>query len=103
MQITIPFQERWRDAILDGSKSSTTRTKRYGRTGDTFEAFGADFELASIEKMTLEDVSETLHEEEGCGSPAEFRALWAKLHPRKGFVPHQSVYVHRFRGKAQAP
>ena len=103
MEISIPFQERWRDAILDGSKSATTRTKRYGSPGDPFEAFGSEFELVSVEKLTLQDVSETLYQEEGCGSAREFRELWAKLHPRKGFVPHQAVYVHRFRRKGQAP
>ena len=102
MRISIPFQERWRDAILEGSKSSTARTKRYGSPGDTFESFGAEFELVSVEKMTLEDISESLYEEEGCGSPAEFRALWAKLHPRKGFVPDQVIYVHRFLKRSPA-
>ena len=103
MEISIPFQERWRDAILDGSKSATTRTKRCGSAGDTFGAFGAEFELVSVEKLPLQEVSETLYREEGCGSPQEFRKTWAKLHPRRGFVSHQSVYVHRFRRKGQAP
>ena len=99
MRINIPFQESWREAVLDGRKVCTSRGKRYGKPGDTFGAFGQEFELLAVARVSLEDVSQHLFRQEGCSSPEELRAIWAELHPRKGFVPEKMVYVHWFSKK----
>lgn len=98
MNVKIPFKERFREAMLDGTKTWTSRTKRYGKKDDVFPAFGCDF---LIEKdpfeMMLEEIASFHYKEEGCSSRDEFIAVWRKIHPRKGFVPDQIVWVHQFR------
>jgi hypothetical protein len=47
MKVKIPFQERWRGAMLEQHKVCTSRNKRYGKPGDTFQAFDADFEIVA--------------------------------------------------------
>ena len=95
-RIVIPFQERWRELMLDGVKTCTSRNKRYGWLGDTFEVFGEAFLLTAVEELYLKDVSEVLFIEEGCKSPEEFEGVWKKLHPRKGWWAYQKVWVHHF-------
>ena len=82
--------------MLANQKVCTSRNKRYGRPGDTFQAFGADFELLAVTRTTLLDVSRHFFQQEGCSSPEEFEEIWTELHPRRGFVPAQAVYLHRF-------
>lgn len=96
MRVNIPFQECWREAMLEERKVCTSRGRRYGKQGDIFRAFGIDFELLAVAKMPLKDVSDCLFRQEGCCSPEEFERIWAELHPRAGFVPEKLVYVHWF-------
>ena len=97
MSVEIPFKEPFRDSMLAGTKQCTSRTRRYGHVGDTFSAFGADFVLTNIVKLPLADVASMLHRQEGFSSQEAFIELWAKIHPRKGWVPQQQVWVHWFR------
>ncbi len=96
-QVTIPFQPYWFHKILTGLKTCTSRTKRYGRSGDRFSQFGANFTILSVEKHRLYYIANNLYKEEGCDSPEEFKGVWLELHPRKGWVPTQVVWVHFFR------
>ena len=96
-EVYIPFQEQWQDKMLDGIKVCTTRTKAYGRWGDTFKAFGAIFVIIAVDKKTLEDVAENFFHQEGCVSPEEFINVWEGLHPIKKWVPKQVVWCHHFR------
>jgi len=95
MKVEIPFQERWREAMLVGKKTCTSRTKQYGSPGDRFEAFGATFELGAINKVELGKVTFAWFEAEGCSSSQEFMEVWCDLHP-KGWNPFQQVYAHLF-------
>ena len=83
--------------MMHGDKTCTSRNKRYGQAGDRFEAFGHTFELTKVERMRLKDVRDMLYKQEGCQSPKEFYDIWVKLHPRKGFIAEQLVWVHYFR------
>jgi hypothetical protein len=94
--IDIPFQERWRDAMLTGRKTCTTRTKRYGQVGDTFIVFGETFVILGIDRTTLEIVAQRLWQEEGCSSRKEFIEVWNGLHPRRGYRVDDRVWVHYF-------
>ena len=96
MRIYIPFMSCWRDRMLNGIKSMTCRTKVYGKIGDTFNCFGVSFRLIGIEKVSLLDVSVNFYKNEGCNSPDEYKKVWCELHPYKGFVDSQIVYLHRF-------
>ena len=96
MKVKIPFYARFKEPLLNGTKTWTSRTKRYGKIGDTFDAFGATFAITDIKHWHLSFV--TNHwKEEGCESREDFIQLWQKIHPRKGYDPYQQVYVHIFR------
>lgn len=97
MRVEIPFQERWRDLMLTGKKTMTSRTKRYGQEGDTFKAFGATFKIYHMGELPLHMIAAGYYLLEGCVSPADFEHVWWSLHPRKGFVDEQVVFCHFFR------
>ena len=47
-EVTLEFDERFRETLLSGSKTTTARRHRHGRKGDTFRAFGAEFCLIQV-------------------------------------------------------
>lgn len=94
--IKIPFKKEFRQALLDGKKTKTSRNKKYGDLGDTFDIFDGVFKITAIEKQPLEKVATQWYAEEGCDSPAAFRDIWIKLHPIKGFEAEKDVFVHTF-------
>jgi len=65
--------------------------------GDTFRAFDRKYEIEYIARMYLEDVVRLCLREEGFKKPKEFIDLWIKLHPLRGFVKRQIVWVHHFK------
>ncbi len=96
-QVIIPFQPHWREKMLKGIKTCTSRPLKYGDTGNWFSQFGATFKILSVNKYALHHIADNLYKEEGCDSPEEFKRIWIKLHPRKGWVPNQEVFTHFFR------
>ena len=99
MKVRIPFKFRFSEQMLTGVKTATSRTKRYGNAGDTFDAFGREFELTDVYQDTLEVVAHDLWREEGCFASSHFEDVWRSIHPLKGFVPDQVVWVHKFKEK----
>lgn len=96
MEIKIPFNDRFRDAMLSGRKTVTSRTRWYGKVGDTFEVFGRKFIIRERFNCRLDDVITDYLSEEGFASPGDFIEFWQKLHPRRGYNPDQIVCVHKF-------
>ena len=96
-QINIPFKKEFKDVILSGQKNMTSRNKRYGEIGDTFEAFGKIFILTSIYRRTLGDVKSNFWYSEGCSSPEDFERIWKEINPRKGFQPNQTIWLHKWK------
>lgn len=96
--INIPFQEEFREPMLTGQKTATTRTKRYGYPGDIFKVFGKVFVLTSVASMQLANVAVDHYREEGFSDPRYFIATWDRLHPRVHFWdnPKRRVYFHTF-------
>lgn len=95
-EIKIPFKERFREPMFRGLKTWTSRSKRYGKTGDTFKVFGQEFLIEKVERRTLGDVADH-YKEEGCESRQDFVEVWNSIHRRKGFDRWRRVYVHVFR------
>ncbi len=100
MRVRVPFDKDMVRAVLDGKKTCTTRNKRYGGMGDTFEVVAAlDYatcRITNLARLTLETVAHGFFAKEGFDSPDGFRSRWAKLHPEKGFVPDQVAWLHEF-------
>jgi len=95
--IHIPFLAEFEGRMLNGKKTVTARTKRYGEKGNCFKAFGAIFIITFVEKMPLGDVRCYWYEREGFESQDKFIKIWKRIHPRKGFVSIQRVWVHGFK------
>jgi len=87
----------FRDRMLSGQKTATTRTKKYGNGGDLFSAFGHTFQLTKVDKVFLQDIASTFYAQEGFKSQQEFCDCWIKLHPKKGYQFDQEVYLHQFK------
>ena len=81
--------------MLSGQKTMTSRTKIYGGKGDTFDVFGATFEIESVDLQPF-IVVEQQWKAEGCRSKEDFLAVWKQIHPLKTFAPHELLFVHRF-------
>lgn len=94
--VSIPFKKVFREPLLAGVKTCTARTSCMGAGGDRFQAFGAWFELKSAVTEPLHVVADFWCQE-GCTSREHFLAVWNEIHPRVGYVPHQLVYLHRFK------
>jgi hypothetical protein len=97
-EVKIPFQSEFKDRMLSEQKTYTTRTKRYGRPGDWFKAFGAFFTLIEVFEVHLNFVADTCYIGEGFDSRQDFIACWNKLHPNVTFEEKRdrTVYLHRF-------
>ena len=96
-KIEIPFMERFREPMLSGKKTWTSRTRKYGEKGDTFTVFDATFEVVNVSQMRLDVVAYLHSKEEGLNSPEDFMATWKMIHPRTGYDPEQVVWVHEFK------
>lgn len=95
--VKIPFRKEFKDKILNGEKTMTTRTRPYGGKGDCFWAFGALFILESVRLISLCDVAIFHHKKEGFDTVPEFKDCWNRIHPRKRYQPDRLVYLHEFR------
>lgn len=95
--VALPFQAEWRASVLDGRKTTTVRTRRFGAPGEAFEVDGARFVLTAVEAMPLARARDEVWREEGMASLEEFERVWARNHPARGFRGADSVWVHRFR------
>ena len=100
-RVKIPFLPQFKDPMLSGQKTITSRTRRYGQTGDTFLAWGEVFEIREVTHVLLSSVRDRYYQQEGFASPEAFEACWNVLHPIRGYrrlsVPDQSVYAHSFQ------
>ena len=99
-QVKIPFLERFREPMLNGTKTMTSRTKIYGAKGDFFEAFSAEFRLDSVDAVPFA-VIVPQWKAEGCSSRADFLGVWRQIHPRKVFEDNELLFVHRFHRVGQ--
>lgn len=93
----IPFLPEFRDRMLSGRKTWTTRSRAYGEPGDTFEAFGEVFELVAVTELPLGMVAAHGHKREGFETAAEFIECWNRIHPRRPYSPSAVKTVHQFR------
>lgn len=96
-EVELPFRAQFRAALLNGTKTATTRTTRHGVRGDTFLAFGARFVIVNVERMRLWWVAEAYWGYEGVSSPQAFIDVWGRIHPRRGYRPNDWVFVHEFQ------
>jgi N4-acetylcytidine amidohydrolase len=92
-----PFSKEFENSMICGTKTKTSRNKKYGNIGDTFTAFGKKFTIVNVEKEKLEKVAKEYHADEGFASPDGFIEKWKELHPIKKWDPDHIVFVHSFK------
>ena len=97
-EVNIPFQPEFKEPMLSGKKTATTRTKRFGRPGDWFRAFGRTFVLTEVSQIQLSLAIYHFYQDDGFSSPGEFINCWDRLHPRVTYAQRRArlVYLHRF-------
>ncbi len=93
--ITIPFLDEFRERMLSGQKTATTRTRKYGDPGDLFSAFGYTFQLIKVSRVYLGEVAFAYHKQEGFESKDDFMECWCRIHPRKRHYT-DIVWLHEF-------
>lgn len=96
-RIEVRFLDQFEPDLLLGRKWATTRTKRLGKVGDQFVAFGQRFELTIVQDLALLDVATSHHHAEGFDSPDGFKYIWKTIHQRVGYNDTQRVYYHEFK------
>lgn len=96
MRIKIPFHDRFKIEIVSGRKIYTSRTKRYGKVGDTFQITPmVKCEIVNIRKEKLGIVAEKLWWQEGFRSKEEFIGFWLTIHRK--WSPDKIIWLHRFQ------
>lgn len=94
--VTIPFKDRFAQPLLSGKKTMTTRTRKMGEVGDIFHAFGGEFKIDAVKQTLLGYVAMVYWQQEGMESVEDFEKIWAEIHPRRGYVTGDKVWVHSF-------
>jgi len=99
--LNIHFMEEMKKAIIEGHKDCTSRRIPYGKVGDVFLVFHeggriAKCTLTAITKRTLADVTSHFYQREGFPSQADFIRKWCDIHPKRGYIPSDQVWLHEF-------
>ena len=96
-KVIIPFLSRFKEPMISGQKTATTRVRKYGSIGDVFSIFGSSFELTKVEKVPLNSVATSYYSQEGFVSKQEFVNVWEQIHPIRGYDSEQIVWLHQFK------
>ena len=96
-RIELKFQDCFRDMLLSGRKTMTIRKSRHGEPGNTFIAFGAEFEIIAVHQLQLGTVLMKCYREEGYSTPDEFIAALRQLYPDHNFQADELVWTHQFK------
>ena len=93
---TIPFMERFNEPLLSGKKTWTSRPRKMADVEDTFQNVAGTFQVDYVFQMPLGVVAMDCWRQEGCLHMTDFVTVWNHIHPLKGFVDSQLVWVHVF-------
>jgi hypothetical protein len=96
MKIKMPFNKWSKDRLESGDKFATSRTKKYGKTGDYFLIGSHRYEIQFVVKLPLWFIRAWLYKTEGAETMDEFVEVWKKIHPVKGWDDNQIVWYHCF-------
>jgi len=102
-RIEIPFKEDMEEAILQGKKTCTSRTRRYGCIGKCFQIRGKWFELTQIMQVRFCFILNALYKEEGFDSSIQFAHRWGQIHPREKWDTGRILWVHHFKPLQEPP
>ncbi len=95
MRVKIPFDKRFIIELAAQRKTMTTRSKRYGKIGDTFWIKHIRFQILAVVRLELIHIMSTFYREEGFRTPGEFKKFWLTIHRK--WQPEKKYYLHIFR------
>lgn len=98
-EVRIPFWEMFREPMIRGDKIMTTRSRKFGNKGDTFQKFCHTFIITLVKKLPIALVANEFYDAEGFDTPEDFIKVWEKIHPKVGYQPEREYYVHLFKIK----
>jgi hypothetical protein len=84
-------------AALAGQKTEQRRNGVYAYPGERFEIDGQPFELFSLDRERLGDMTEEHARAEGFDNLEGYRDLIVRMHKGMAWNPDHLVWVHRFR------
>ena len=94
--ITLRFKYDMAELVEDDKKHVTTRPYPAGQVGDTFLLRVCLYTITEVRAIKLIDVALNWFTAEGFTTPIEFSNYWTMLHPKKGYIDSQLVYLHFF-------
>lgn len=100
-KVYIPFGDRFKEVMLNGTMTWTSRSRWFGEVGDWFEIFDGVFDIVERKRLPLAKVVYHHWEEGGFGSVEDFKEYWKKLHPKVGYKSDWMVHVHVFRRRVK--
>jgi hypothetical protein len=83
-------------AVLDGRKSQQRRDGVYGYPGETFELEGVVYQVSSLFRQRLGDMTDVDAGAEGYPSLQMYKDLIIKMHAGMSWDKDHLVWVHQF-------
>jgi len=94
------FDEEWEEPMIHGQKTCEASVEEY--TGSFFKAFGHEFFITKVERISLGEISQRWFKQLGHFSPREFQEIWKQRY-KEGFDPEQLVWLHHFKRGFEPP
>jgi hypothetical protein len=78
-EVKIPFKSDMKKLVLAGKKTCTSRTRKYGKSGDTFTVNKVTFVITKVRRMPISEVFNKYYKHEGFSTPDECKNYFIKL------------------------
>ncbi len=82
---------------IKGDKTQQRRNGIYGYPGERFKLDGIEFEITTVSRQTLGDITEADAKAEGFDSLNDYQQLILRMHPGMQWQPDAQVWLHQFR------
>ncbi len=82
---------------IKGDKTQQRRNGIYGYPGERFQLDGIDFEITTVSRQALGDMTDADARAEGFTSFSDYQQLILRMHPGMQWQPDALVWLHQFR------
>ncbi len=89
-------------AALAGSKTQQRRDGLYAYPGEVFTLEGVEFEITSVERRPLAEMTDAEAKAEGYADLAAYREFIVSMHPNMTWSGEGYVWVHCFKRRTPA-
>lgn len=85
------------EAALNGKKTQQRRDGIYAYPGESFTLEGVEFEVTSLERQKIGEMTDQDAQAEGYPNLAVYKDIILKMHANMDWNPESSVWVHTFK------